>query len=254
MPKKSNKDDFVKKSRVRHGDFYGYNDFVYVNSKIKGTIICPIHGPFQMTPNQHLAGHGCLDCASERNGIKKRSLVVGVGIYDGSKDDAYSKCKKLWNSMLLRCYKKNHPCYLDVYVCSEWLTFSNFKKWFDENYIEGYDLDKDILVKGNKVYSPDTCCFVPPRINVLVINSPNNNGLPKGVRKYRFGDGYIAECNLKGRRRSLGIFKSPNEAFQAYKQAKESYVKEVAQEYYDRDKIAKKVYDALMRYEVEISD
>lgn len=69
--------------------------------------------------------------------------------------------------MLFIYLPKNKPTYEGCTVCDEWLYFSNFKKWFDENYIEGFQLDKDIIIRGNKVYSPQTCCFVPKEINII---------------------------------------------------------------------------------------
>ena len=95
---------------------------------------------------------------------------------NGIKKESY----KVWYSMLQRCYKEcyiNKPTYKDCTVCDEWLCFENFEKWYNENYYEVDDeimnLDKDILVKGNKIYSPETCCFVPKRINILFVNTTN---------------------------------------------------------------------------------
>ncbi len=78
---------------------------------------------------------------------------------------AYSR----WNSILMRCYCNSYherfPTYKDCTVAKEWHNFQNFAKWFEENYIEGYHVDKDIKVKGNRVYGPDTCIFVTPQKN-----------------------------------------------------------------------------------------
>lgn len=91
--------------------------------------------------------------------------------------------------MLTRCYNhkslKKNPSYIGCSVCDEWLTYSNFKRWYEDpinGYREGYHLDKDILVKGNKVYSPETCCFVPHSINCLLLTRQRKRGaLPIGV-------------------------------------------------------------------------
>ena len=83
---------------------------------------------------------------------------------------------KYWASMLKRCYDKNflknHPTYQECSVCKEWHNFTNFRKWYIENSYninERITLDKDILIKGNKIYSPNTCLLVPVDINSLFI-------------------------------------------------------------------------------------
>jgi hypothetical protein len=80
-----------------------------------------------------------------------------------------SKSYSTWHNMLVRCYDPNYsklyPTYTDCSVCQEWLNFSNFNNWFLENYVEGFVLDKDTLVKGNKIYSPETCKFISAKEN-----------------------------------------------------------------------------------------
>lgn len=164
-----------------------------------------------------------------------------------------------WRGMLLRCYCKSYlktqPTYNDCSVCGEWLLFSNFKKWFDEQlYLpeENMVLDKDIVVKGNKVYSPSTCCLVPSKINLLFTKSNKRRGdLPIGVTRHR--KSFAARANI-GHFVSLGHFSTPRAAFLAYKEAKEQYVKELAEKYYKEGKITERVYNALLNYRVEITD
>ena len=104
----------------------------------------------------------CLgNTVSKVNGIKKYSYRV-------------------WYAMIQRCYKEcntTKKTYKDIFVCDEWLCFENFEKWYNENYYETnsevMNLDKDILIKGNKLYSPNTCCFVPKRLNILFVNTNN---------------------------------------------------------------------------------
>ena len=83
--------------------------------------------------------------------------------------------------MLIRCYNKKdlekNPTYKNTTVCIEWCNFQNFAQWFEKNYIDDWALDKDILVKGNKVYSPETCCFVPREINEVFKNSTSNKDI-----------------------------------------------------------------------------
>jgi len=104
-----------------------------------------------------------------------RISMCGKGYVGEGKYKAIRKVKSYstWANMLQRCYSKTYhakkPTYIECYVTEEWLNFQNFAEWFEKNYnpeiMERWSLDKDILVKGNKVYSPETCCFVPYEIN-----------------------------------------------------------------------------------------
>lgn len=188
--------------------------------------------------------------------MPKTYSVEGVGIIDiqvAQSDAAFIK----WKSMLSRCYsaKFHHwePSYIGCSVCDEWCLLSNFKKWFDENAIEQYHLDKDILIKGNKVYSPDTCCFVPQEINKLLNTRRNVRGAyPIGVTKYR--SRYKATIMIRGRRTAIGTYDTPEEAFYAYQEKKTNIIKELAEKYYKEGKITERVYNALLNYRVEITD
>ena len=131
------------------------------------------------------------------------------------------------------------------------------RAWRDGKQIgfgnEGWHLDKDILVKGNKVYSPETCCFVPVELNSLLVNSRATRGeFPVGVYYDVSRSKFQSYIRMHGKRKHLGRFVTPEEAFYAYKQAKEAYIKEVAELY--KDQIDIRVYEALMKYEVDIND
>lgn len=254
MGKRKTTEQFIAQARAIHGDKYNYDKVKYVNTHTKVSIICPIHGEFETIPCDHLHNHGCPHCAREQ----QKTLVYGAGV----NDLLYTRgtpSYKAWLSMLERCYsskfqtKKN--TYVGCSVCDEWLTFSNFKRWFDsiENgYKDGYQLDKDIIVKGNKVYSPSTCCIVPPAINALFTNRRQHRGNTYiGVRENSNGRFVARACVGK---RHIGVYDTPQEAFYAYKFAKEQYIKELAEKYFQEGKITERVYNALMRYEVEITD
>jgi hypothetical protein len=169
-----------------------------------------------------------------------------------------------WNKMLERCYSEKRlstlPTYKNCSVCEEWHNFQVFADWYEKEFYtvgsERMDLDKDILVKGNKVYSPETCIYVPQRINVLVVSGHARRGtLPIGVMKTKNKTYKAVMSHLTGGkqvRKHLGTFDTPEEAFLAYKTAKEAYIKQVADEY--KDKIPKKLYDALYAYTIEITD
>ena len=209
---------------------------------------------------------GTISCPYERR-------TYGVGYIGEGKYEAYDKngktteCYNTWKNMLKRCYDPKYherrPTYKGCKVYDELLNFQNFAKWYYENYyeIEGQQmcLDKDILIKGNKIYSPDTCVFVPEKINLLFIKSDKIRGeYPIGVCYSKRDKKIIAQCRVydykenKKKRIFLGHYNTPEEAFYAYKEFKESYVKEVA-DYY-KDKIPKKLYNAMYKYEVEIND
>lgn len=166
--------------------------------------------------------------------------------------------------MIKRCYDEKfhqtHPSYIGCSVVPEWHCFQTFAKWYEENFYEVNNekmaLDKDILVKGNKIYSPETAIFVPQNINSLFIKREKLRGdLPIGVtRKSDNKNKYVARCMniLEGKKVFIGVFDTPEKAFKAYKEYKEDYIKQVA-DYY-KDLIPKRLYDALYEYEVEIND
>lgn len=259
--KKLTRDEFIKKSNSVHGHKYNYDKVVYVGSHTPVIITCPIHGDFKQKPYSHLQGKGCGCCANNN----KKKLIYGVGVndYEGTtkQNGKHIHSYGAWRDMLKRCYDKKwhrkHPSYAGCFACDEWLTFSNFKKWFEnpENgYIEGYQLDKDIRVKGNKCYSPETCCFVPKEINLIIIkNQKHKNINPVGVSSYNTSksERYKASVSINGKAKCFGSFDTSDEAFTAYKINKEKHIQDVASKYYSACKITKIVYDALMNYKVE---
>lgn len=186
---------------------------------------------------------------------------LGIGKYKTSVNNIGYKHAKAWIGLLERCYSiKFHEKYKTYIGCSvdeNWHNFQNFAKWFEKNYnpetMQGWHLDKDILVKGNKIYSPETCCFVPNEINVLFSLKYSKRGeYPIGVSLIRRSNKYSAVIHKDGKSKRIGTFNTPKEAFQAYKTTKEAYIKEVADKW--KDKISDKVYDAMINWEIEITD
>jgi len=191
---------------------------------------------------------------------------IGEGKYkinntNGKHSNEYSK----WAYMFTRCYneneRENNPTYKNAIICDEWHCYQSFAKWYEENYYQVENelmvLDKDILYKGNKVYSPETCIFVPERINVLFVKNDARRGdYPIGVSWYKESSKYMSNYSKieggKKVQKYLGLYTSSKKAFEVYKQNKEKYIKEVAEEY--KNNIPKKLYDALYKYEVEIDD
>lgn len=185
---------------------------------------------------------------------------IGEGDYKVSINDKKTPQYSVWKGAMERCYGEKfsltNKAYKGCFVIEEWHNFQNFAKWYDENYyeIEGekIHLDKDILVKGNKIYSPDTCVFVPQRINSLFIrNTLTRGNQPIGVtlkdNKYR-----ASISNFKSGHVHVGNYNTPEEAFQSYKVNKEKQIKQIAEEY--KDKIPAKLYDTMINYIVEITD
>ena len=191
-------------------------------------------------------------------------LIFSVGYntketYKSTENGKKTKCYQTWQNMLMRCYdEKFHarkPAYIGCKVCEEWHNFQNFAKWYEENYyeIEGerMHLDKDILVKGNKIYSPQTCVFVPQRINNLFEKCDRVRGnYPVGVHKDK--NKFRAKIRIGHKLIYLGIFDNPHEAYLLYKINKELLIQSVAEEY--KDKIPKILYKALINYNVEEND
>lgn len=184
---------------------------------------------------------------------------VGIGSFKPSHKGVHTPNYECWKDMMRRCYKdeRKNITYRDCKVCDEWLNFQNFAKWYDENYYEikgeKMCLDKDILIKGNKIYSPETCIFVPSKINVLFIKSNKVRGdLPIGVTRSSTKGKYTATCTRYGKACSLGTFNDIYSAFNSYKKEKEKYIKEVADKY--KEIIPHKLYDTLYEYEVSFND
>lgn len=179
--------------------------------------------------------------------------VLGEG-FKQSESQSYSF--RLWKNMLKRCYSevsfKKSPSYEQCLTSETFNDYQQFKTWCNSQLgfgNTGWELDKDILVKGNKVYSEDTCCFVPKEINLLLVKHDKGRGdYLLGVDYHKNRKQFRARCSDK----HLGWFNTELEAFYAYKQAKEAYIKEVANKW--KDRIDPRVYEALMKYEVEITD
>lgn len=178
------------------------------------------------------------------------------------KEAFYKKALKVWNSMIQRCGDEKLHALEETYrgcsLCDDWKKFSNFYLWFCNNYYElpneKVQLDKDILVKGNKVYSPETCCFVPHTINSLFTKSNKGRGdTPIGVSWINRDRVYRAQCNNGHKKRvGLGDYHNAQDAFNAYKTYKEKVIKQIADDY--KDVISQNVYEAMYSYEVEITD
>ena len=190
---------------------------------------------------------------------------LGEGKYKIVENGKHNKYYYIWRNMLQRCYDikfhERYPTYKDCEVEDYFLNFQNMCKWLDENYyeIEGETmcLDKDILHKGNKIYSRDTCIFVPNRINTLFVKRDNDRGnSPIGVYPVPSGNYQVHAHNKDGGRDYLGTYPTKEEAFRVYKENKEKVIKEVIDSY--EGKIPEPFYSKLRKtmynYKVEIDD
>lgn len=211
-----------------------------------------IHGAYKEFKNgsiknpyfRDISNVGCVGKISTRiNGIPKSSY-------------------NLWTNMLKRCYdakiQEKQPTYKGCSVCEEWLCFEKFDKWYNENYYEieneSMQLDKDIIAKGNKIYSPETCIFVPQSINKLFLKRNSTRGnCPIGVCYHKRDNVYESYCSVStGVHKYLGYYDNSNDAFNSYKIFKENRIKEIADTY--KNKIPMELYNAMYRYKVEITD
>ena len=172
----------------------------------------------------------------------KRRLVCGVGVNDATyvvqpmvkgtrlRCPFYMK----WTAMLRRCYNSGFQEKQDTYkgctVCSDWLTFSNFKIWMEKQDWQGKELDKDVLNQHNKVYSPETCIFVSKLINLLLGGTKSKKGgaHPQGVSFYESTNKFRAQLSVDGKRTFLGYFDTPELAFLEYKKEKYARIHAIA--------------------------
>lgn len=183
-----------------------------------------------------------------KGGIKDvmRPSVYGVGYVGAGTYTSKSKTYGTWSNMIRRCYAKDsefkYPTYMDCSVSEDWHNFQVFAEWYGNNYRDGYDLDKDLLVVGNKIYSSDTCIFVPPSINCFTVNQVRSRGdYPTGVHYNKRLNKYIAQCGSRdGTKRHLGCFLKPDQAYLVWRGHKLNLASEMKSE---MDAIDKRIYN-----------
>ena len=205
-------------------------------------------------------GHGYLGIDKNGNVPKISELKDGKSILT----QEYTK----WQNMLQRSfdngYKEKEPTYKDVTCCNKWLCFANFledfeilKQEYNWNNDEKLQLDKDILHKSNKIYSLENCILVPQWINLLFVRSDATRGdCPIGVSYCKDRKKYQAYCSVNGKQTRLGLYDTVEEAFNAYKIAKEQEFKRIADDCILKSFISKdsRLYNAMMGYQIQIDD
>ena len=203
--------------------------------------------------------------------VKDRYLpsVYNIGVlgtkYPISVNGIQTKEYNLWNNMLKRCYndtyQKKNPTYEGCEVSDNFKSYEYFYEWCQNQIgfgnvgnVNPFQLDKDLLIKGNKVYSETTCVFLPQEINTLLVKREASRGKHLiGVSWDKTNNAFVARVSRnKGGSEYLGLFNTELEAYNAYKIAKESFVKEQANKW--KSQIDPRAYEALMNYQVEITD
>jgi hypothetical protein len=235
-----------------------YGDFIitkYVNAS-------NVHIKFLNTGYETVTLNSCILSGEIRD--RYFPSVHGVGIVgeESSRDSNGNKLKEyfLWSHMLTRCYGKKAklklPSYEDCTASTNFKYFPYFKDWCSKQIgfgNEGWQLDKDILIKGNKIYSEDTCCFVPAEINSVFIKCDRSRGeYPLGVNYHKATRKFVAQISYRKIKTHLGLYDTAEDAFKAYKKSKEKLIKSLADKY--MDVLDPRVYKAMVEYEVEIGD
>ena len=193
-----------------------------------------------------IAGIGYLGCGSHSSSEERSSDVT--------------KMYSTWSGMLKRCYDDKSKYYSNyggrgVTVCKFWHNYQNFGDWYINNYKDGYVLDKDLTIIGSIVYSPKSCCFIPHKINTLILTCKKSRGESVIGVCYRKDTGkFLANCKINATSVTLGSFDTEYEAFLAYKTFKEYHVKSVAKESYDKGEITHQIYNNLLMFTVNIDE
>jgi len=164
----------------------------------------------------------------------RKTKVLGFGtndadyVVDPGKQTGEAACPayRAWMRMLIRCYSKpflrKNPTYEDVFVCDSWASFMRFREWWVANVVDNWEIDKDLLQPGNRMYSPDSCIFVPPWLNRFLIGSDSARGeLPIGVYFHKREKKFRAQLSMgNGVQRTIGTFNTVEEAYLAWVNAK----------------------------------
>lgn len=185
-------------------------------------------------------------------------IISGIGYfgYGNYSQKSHTVFYSIWRGMIERCYNKKEilrrPTYFGCTVDEKWHNFQVFAEWCDKNFKIGFRIDKDILHKGNKIYSAETCCFVPIEINGLFVLCTKNRGkYPLSVTKTIYGK-FISNSSISNKTIYLGTFDCPIDAFNAYKKSKEDRIKFLANKH--KSEITPECYNSLINWTIEIND
>lgn len=189
-------------------------------------------------------------------GVNDVDYKIGTCLMVDGKKKCITTCPfyKVWQQMLRRCYDKKrleaYPSYIGCSVVEEWFSLSTFKAWMEQQDWQGKQLDKDLLVRGNKEYGPDTCLFVAVKVNTFITENKASKGdHPVGVCWSKNEKKFVATCNetSTGKIKNLGYFTDPQEAHQAWLTFKLEQAKILASEQTD-ERVAKALIDRYENY------
>ena len=222
------------------------------NTKVK--VLFLDTGSEQYVTLQRLRSGGITDKFS-----KTYNGIGAIGNTTTKKDGKFKNSFLKWRCMLKRCgdktYLKDKPTYQQCCVSETFSVYENFEKWFDKqvgNECVDFELDKDLLDKGNKIYSEDLCVLLPKDINMALIKKESTRGQYLiGVSKTKSGK-FNSDCRVGEGIKIRGLFDTEIDAFSYYKINKENYIKELAEKW--KSKIDERAYQALINYTVEITD
>lgn len=249
----------MRKKKIEAGDVFATNE----GGNVEVVEYVNAHNVMVKHNDEH--GHiASVQATHLRNGNVKNPYYpsvlgkgyVGVGGYKVWVGGKGSPEYVAWRGMLERCYdlkwQEKYPTYVGCTVVGEWLNFQVFAEWYSRQYRgDGWQLDKDLVVRGNKAYGPETAVFIPRDLNTLLLScAASRGGLPIGVCKVR--GRYQASVRIGGKLQYLGHYNTPSEAFYAYKEVKEAHIKVRANHY--KVTLDPRVYQALMTYEVNLGD
>ena len=244
-------------STKKYGDFIITN---YVNAN-------NINIKFLTTGYETKTCSSCIVCGEIRDRYYPTVLDIGVIGDEATRDVRGEKFKEyiLWTHMLSRCYSKRvhekSPSYHDCTVSEKFKYYPFFKDWCNKqqgfNLVDAdgntFELDKDILIKGNKVYSEETCVFVPKEVNSVFPKCDRSRGIyPVGVNYHKASKKFVAQISYSKKKVHLGCFDTVEEAFLVYKKAKEHQIKSIAEKY--KGVLDHRVYETMMGYVVELKD
>lgn len=186
---------------------------------------------------------------------KKREPVYGIGHVEDDEvryiNGKMTPPYQVYKDMCKRCTEhrcKGQECYVGTTICKEWSSsFKTFRIWFEKNYKEGFHLEKDVLGNGRKVYSPETCRFVPRELNLMCVsNKKERNGLPTGV--YLRHGKYSVMMMQHSKSKYFGSYETVEEAKEVYRTEKLKYCKSVADKHLKAGNIDREWYEAFLKY------
>lgn len=175
---------------------------------------------------------------------------IGVGKYNSNliANPAYSKWMSIWRR-IGQIDKPDFATYVDCKMDVRWESLQDFSEFYHSCPYrqDGWELDKDLIVPGNRIYGPDTAAYVPVEINAFIKTRKRKAHLPMGVNVNRAF--FSAAIRIDGKETYLGNFVTPEEAYVAYKEAKEKEASRLADKY--DGLVDPRVIEALRNFKVD---